>query len=276
MTTSTEIPESGVAGPRSARIDIQHISLAFESKRAGRVQALDDFNLALEPGTFCCIVGPSGCGKSTLLRILDGLQAPDQGRVLLNGVPVTEPTLDIGFVFQRYNLLPWRTVLANVEFGLENQGVAKERRREIARRWVKIVGLDGFEQHYPSQLSGGMQQRVGLIRALAIDPTVLLMDEPFGAVDDLTRMRLQEELLGLWERENKTVVFVTHDIEEALYLADRVVVMSARPGRIEEVFDVDLPRPRDPNMRATPEFGALKADVLRCLHLTGSMGSDTP
>ena len=259
-----------------ARVEIEDVSLTFETKRSGRVQALQNFSLTIEPGTFCCIVGPSGCGKSTLLRIIDGLQKPDEGQVLVNGTAIEKPTLDIGFVFQRYNLLPWRTVLANVEFGLENLGVPKERRREVAEHWMRIVGLEGFENHYPAQLSGGMQQRVGLIRALAIDPKILLMDEPFGAVDDLTRMKLQEELLNLWERDNKTVVFVTHDIEEALYLADRVIVMSARPGRISDVFDVELPRPRNPEIRSTPEFAQLKGEVLRCLHLTGSTEEQKP
>ncbi|ANI40918.1 ABC transporter [Mycolicibacterium vaccae ATCC 25954] len=259
---------------QAARVDIENVSLAFETKRSGRVQALEDFSLTIEPGTFCCIVGPSGCGKSTLLRIIDGLQKPDAGRVLINDKVVEKPTLDVGFVFQKYNLLPWRSVLANVEFGLENLGVPKDKRRQTAQRWMKIVGLEGFEEHYPAQLSGGMQQRVGLIRALAIDPKILLMDEPFGAVDDLTRMKLQEELLNLWERDNKTVVFVTHDIEEALYLADRVIVMSARPGRISEIFDVDLPRPRNPEIRALPEFAKLKGEVLKCLHMTGAIGQD--
>lgn len=274
MTTQLDTDRPGEGINHAAQVDIQNVSLTFETKRSGRVQALEDFSLTIEPGTFCCIVGPSGCGKSTLLRIIDGLQKPDSGRVLLNGKTIEKPTLDIGFVFQRYNLLPWRSVLANVEFGLENLGVPKEKRRETAVHWMKVVGLEGFEQHYPGQLSGGMQQRVGLIRALAIDPKILLMDEPFGAVDDLTRMKLQEELLNLWERDNKTVVFVTHDIEEALYLADKVIVMSARPGRISEVFDVDLPRPRNPEIRALPDFAKLKGEVLRCLHLTGSAGED--
>ncbi|KWX66215.1 ABC transporter ATP-binding protein [Mycobacterium sp. NAZ190054] len=275
MTAQLDTSLSGGTVNQAARVDIQHVSLAFETKRSGRVQALEDFSLAIEPGTFCCIVGPSGCGKSTLLRIIDGLQKPDAGRVLINDKVVEKPTLDIGFVFQRYNLLPWRSVLANVEFGLENLGVPKDKRGQTARHWMKIVGLEGFEQHYPAQLSGGMQQRVGLIRALAIDPKILLMDEPFGAVDDLTRMKLQEELLNLWERDNKTVVFVTHDIEEALYLADRVIVMSSRPGRISEVFDVDLPRPRKPEIRALPEFAQLKGEVLKCLHMTGAIGQDS-
>ncbi|WNG85864.1 ABC transporter ATP-binding protein [Mycobacterium sp. ITM-2016-00317] len=274
MTTQLDPPLSGGTVNQAARVDIEHVSLAFETKRSGRVQALEDFSLTIEPGTFCCIVGPSGCGKSTLLRIIDGLQKPDDGRVLINDKVVEKPTLDVGFVFQKYNLLPWRSVLANVEFGLENLGVPKDKRRQIAQRWMKIVGLQGFEEHYPAQLSGGMQQRVGLIRALAIDPKILLMDEPFGAVDDLTRMKLQEELLNLWERDNKTVVFVTHDIEEALYLADRVIVMSARPGRISEIFDVDLPRPRNPEIRALPEFAKLKGEVLKCLHMTGAIGQD--
>ncbi|MCV7062983.1 ABC transporter ATP-binding protein [Mycolicibacterium vaccae] len=274
MTTQLDSSLSGGTVNQAARVDIENVSLAFETKRSGRVQALEDFSLTIEPGTFCCIVGPSGCGKSTLLRIIDGLQKPDAGRVLINDKVVEKPTLDVGFVFQKYNLLPWRSVLANVEFGLENLGVPKDKRRQTAQRWMKIVGLEGFEEHYPAQLSGGMQQRVGLIRALAIDPKILLMDEPFGAVDDLTRMKLQEELLNLWERDNKTVVFVTHDIEEALYLADRVIVMSARPGRISEIFDVDLPRPRNPEIRALPEFAKLKGEVLKCLHMTGAIGQD--
>jgi len=241
-------------------VEIRNLDMSFESK-SGTIHVLDDIDLSLDPGIFCSIVGPSGCGKSTMLRIIDGLIPPMAGSVTVGDTVVTGPSLDRGFVFQQFNLLPWRTVLANVEFGLENLGVQKQERRERAKRWLRVVDLDEFESYYPAQLSGGMQQRVGLARALAIEPEVLLMDEPFGSVDDQTRMLLQEELLQIWERDHKTVVFVTHDIEEALFLSDLVVVMSPRPGRIIQKIAVPFGRPRKDTLRGDPEFSRQKQTV---------------
>jgi NitT/TauT family transport system ATP-binding protein len=241
-------------------VRIENLDMAFES-RSGSIDVLDKVSLTLKPGTFCSIVGPSGCGKSTMLRIIDGLITPKAGVVKVGEEQVTGPSLERGFVFQQFNLLPWRTVQTNVEFGLENLKVDKAERRERASHWLKVVDLEGFESYYPAQLSGGMQQRVGLARALAVEPEVLLMDEPFGSVDDQTRMLLQEELLRIWEHQHKTVLFVTHDIEEALFLSDLVVVMSPRPGRIIRMLDVPFPRPRKDALRGDPEFARLKQRV---------------
>jgi NitT/TauT family transport system ATP-binding protein len=218
-------------------------------------------SLSCDEHTFTCLVGPSGCGKSTLLRIIDGLIPPDSGEVFIGGQKVLEPSLDRGFVFQQFNLLPWRSVIGNVEFGLENLGVKKDERRRRAEEIIKLVDLEGFEHYYPAQLSGGMQQRVGLARALAVEPTILLMDEPFGSVDDQTRMLLQDELLKIWQRDQKTVLFVTHDIEEALYLGDRIVVMRARPSRISRTMDVPFERPRTDRVRGSADMARLKQEI---------------
>jgi len=241
---------------------VRGVSKAFPRQGGeGILHVLNDVNVTLEAQTFTCLVGPSGCGKSTLLRIIDGLMPPDSGEVRIGGEPVTAPSLDRGLVFQHFNLLPWRTVLGNVEFGLENLGVKKEERRPRAAEVIKLVDLEGFENYYPGQLSGGMQQRVGLARALAVDPSMLLMDEPFGSVDDQTRMLLQDELLNIWERDQKTVVFVTHDIEEALYLGDHVVVMRARPSKITRIIDVPFGRPRSGEVRGSPAMAKLKLEI---------------
>jgi ABC-type nitrate/sulfonate/bicarbonate transport system ATPase subunit len=244
------------------QVEIRGVSKAFPRQgNGGLLNVLNDVNITLEERTFTCLVGPSGCGKSTLLRIVDGLMKPDSGEVRIAGEVVTAPSLDRGFVFQHFNLLPWRTVLGNIEFGLENLGVKKEERRPRATEILKLVDLEGFESYYPGQLSGGMQQRVGLARALAVDPQLLLMDEPFGSVDDQTRMLLQEELLRIWERDQKTVIFVTHDIEEALYLGDQVVVMRARPSKISRVIDVPFGRPRTDAVRGNPEMARIKQEI---------------
>lgn len=243
-------------------VEVRGVNKSFPKQAGdGVLQVLNDVTFTLEAGTFACLVGPSGCGKSTLLRIIDGLIAPDSGEVVITGERVRAPSLDRGFVFQQFNLLPWRTVIGNVEFGLENLGVDKVERRRRAEEIIKLVDLEGFERYYPAQLSGGMQQRVGLARALAIEPSILLMDEPFGSVDDQTRMLLQDELLKLWERSQKTVIFVTHDIEEALYLGDLIVVMCARPSRISRIIDVPFPRPRTDEIRGSPEMGRLKQEI---------------
>jgi NitT/TauT family transport system ATP-binding protein len=243
--------------------------MSFSSSDSGSIEVLDNVNITLDPGIFCSVVGPSGCGKSTMLRIVDGLLRPDSGTVRIGGKTVAGPSLDRGFVFQQFNLLPWRTVQANVEFGLENLRVGKAERRRRAEHWLKVVDLDGFKNYFPSQLSGGMQQRVGLARALAVEPNILLMDEPFGSVDDQTRMLLQEELLQIWERDHKTVIFVTHDIEEALFLSDFVIVMSSRPGRVIRKLDVPFDRPRVDELRGDPEFARLKQAVWEELRSRG-------
>ncbi len=221
--------------------------------------ALQPTSLAVADNDFITVLGPSGCGKSTLLRIVAGLDAPTSGRVLLDGVPVTRPGADRGMVFQSYTLFPWLTVKENICFGLRERGEAQARQAEIAAHYIAKVGLAGFEHHYPKMLSGGMQQRTAIARALANDPKILLLDEPFGALDHQTRGLMQELLLSIWEAERKTVLFVTHDIEEAIFMANRVVVMSARPGRIKADVAVALPHPRHYTVKTTAEFSALKA-----------------
>ena len=237
---------------RGAAIEIASLRREYASGQ-GSVVALDDVDLSIAPGEFVCIVGPSGCGKTTLLRILAGLIAPDAGDVLVNGTRVSGPGPERAIVFQQPTLLPWANVLASVAFGLQLRGVSKVEREEIARGLIKTVGLEGFEEHFPRQLSGGMQQRVGLARALAVNPSILLMDEPFAAVDAQTRRLLQDQLLRLHLDTQKTIVFVTHDIDEAVRLGDRVLVMSQRPGRIVESVTVSVPRPRS---------GDLESDVV--------------
>ncbi len=250
------------AGSDHGTVEIHGVNKSFRNQSERKdLKVLNDVSLSFEGGTFTCVVGPSGCGKSTLLRIIDGLIPPDSGVVKIRGEDVREPSLDRGFVFQGFNLLPWRTVMGNIEFGLENLGVKKDERKRRAQEVLKAVDLEGFERYYPGQLSGGMQQRVGLARALAVDPSILLMDEPFGSVDDQTRMLLQDELLEIWEGNQKTVIFVTHDIEEALYLADRIVVMRARPSRVTRIIDVPFGRPREESIRGSAEMGKLKQEI---------------
>ena len=221
--------------------------------------ALTPISLEVADNDFITILGPSGCGKSTLLRIVAGLDRPSVGRVLLDGAEVTGPGADRGMVFQSYTLFPWLTIEQNVRFGLNEKGMPAAEQAEIARRWIHRVGLDGFERHHPRMLSGGMQQRTAIARALANAPKVLLLDEPFGALDHQTRGLMQELLLAIWELEKTTVLFVTHDIEEAIFMASRVVVMSARPGRVKADVAVPLPHPRHYTVKTTPAFSALKA-----------------
>ncbi len=226
-------------------IEIKGLSKAFAGRNGeGAVQALEDVNLTVHDNEFLTVLGPSGCGKTTLLRCLGGLVGWDQGVVEIDGKPVTGPGPERAMVFQGIALLPWASVLRNVTFGLELRGVSKSEADERARELIGLTGLKGFENRMPNELSGGMQQRVGLARALAVDPDILLMDEPFGALDEQTRRLLQEELLQIWEERRKTVVFITHSMEEAVLLGDRVVLMSARPGKIEEIVPVDMERPR--------------------------------
>jgi ABC-type nitrate/sulfonate/bicarbonate transport system ATPase subunit len=230
--------------------------------RAGPTLALQPTDVTVAPGEFVAILGPSGCGKSTLLRIVAGLDRPTAGRVTFGGVPVTGPGPDRGMVFQSYTLFPWLTVAQNIRFGLRERGVPEAEQRAIAARFIARTGLTGFENHWPRQLSGGMQQRTALARALANDPEILLLDEPFGALDHQTRELMQELLLEIWEADRKTVLFVTHDIDEAVFLANRVLVMSARPGRIKAEVPVPLPHPREWTVKTTPEYAALKGRLM--------------
>jgi ABC-type nitrate/sulfonate/bicarbonate transport system ATPase subunit len=222
------------------------------------VVALDDLDLTIQTGEFVCVLGPSGCGKTTLLKIIAGLVKLDAGSVRIDGQAIAKPGPDRAMVFQHFALLPWADVMANIAFGLELQGTPRPVREQKALDLARAVGLAGFEHHFPRQLSGGMQQRVGLARALAVDPQILLMDEPFGAVDEQTRRLLQEDLLRLLDRSHKTVLFVTHSMDEAARLGDRVVLMTPRPGRVLESVAVGLPRPRPPDIDEYPRFIELK------------------
>jgi NitT/TauT family transport system ATP-binding protein len=252
-------------GAMAAYIEGRNVNLTFRPPNRVPVRALQGFDIDIREGEFLSIVGPSGCGKSTFLSILLGLLKPDSGELSMHGKRIAGPGTDRAMVFQEFGLLPWRTVQHNVELGLELKGMAADARREISARFIEMVGLAGFEQHYPHELSGGMKQRVGLARALATDPEVLLMDEPFAALDAQTRDLMQVELLRIWQETRKTVLFVTHQIEEAIYLSDRVMVMTKRPGHAKKIFPIDLPRPRNYEMRVTPEFNALKLDIWQML-----------
>ncbi|HEY3424332.1 MAG TPA: ABC transporter ATP-binding protein, partial [Negativicutes bacterium] len=218
----------------------------------------DDFNLQVREGEFLSILGPSGCGKSTFLNILAGLDKHDSGQILVDNQPVNDRSFDRGMVFQGYALFPWRTVLENVEIGLQIRGLNKKERKEIARYYLTMVGLSAFANRYPHQLSGGMKQRVAIARVLAYQPGIMLMDEPFAALDAQTRETLQLELIRIWEADKKTIVFITHSIDEAILLSDRVAVMTARPGKIKEIIDVALPRPRTEDIRNSTEFAQIR------------------
>ena len=243
-----------------SKLLIENASRVFPGVRNGQpTRALEPVNIAVGDNDFVTILGPSGCGKSTLLRLVAGLDTPTTGRILLDAKPVTAPGPDRGMVFQSYTLFPWLDVADNIGFGLREKGVPANERVRIVGTWLDRIGLKGFEHHYPKQLSGGMQQRTAIARALANDPAVLLLDEPFGALDNQTRALMQELLLGIWERERKTVLFVTHDIEESIFLASRVLVMTARPGRIKADVPITLPYPRHYTVKTSPEFSSLKA-----------------
>ena len=229
------------------------------------VTALQEINLEVHEGEFAALIGPSGCGKSTFLYIVAGFEKSSAGEILLDGRAITKPGPDRGIVFQEYVLFPWLTVEQNITFGLEIQGRSKDQCNSRCRDLLEITGLSGFENNYPHTLSGGMQQRVAIARALAYDPEVLLMDEPFGALDAQTKRRMLEDFIEIWESMNKTVLFVTHSVEEAAYLSDRVVVMSPRPGRIKNVYNVNLPRPRGEGTKLDPAFHQLMADLRRDL-----------
>ncbi len=247
----------------SARIGIEHVSIEL-GQGADRFEVLHDVSITVEPGEFICLLGPSGCGKSTLLGALAGHLQHASGSLRLDGEPIDGPDPQRGLVFQHHTLFPWKTVLDNVAYGLKMKGVDRATREHEARSLLALVGLEGFERRYPRELSGGMQQRVEIARVLINHPRVLLMDEPFGALDALTRSRMQELLLELWARMRTTIVFVTHDIDEALFLADRVLILSPRPGRIVEELRVGFERPRHAGLLTHPDFVALKR---RCLSL---------
>jgi NitT/TauT family transport system ATP-binding protein len=226
----------------------------YQPRTGGRLLALDNINLQVEDGEFVTIVGPSGCGKTTFINLCDGLLKPTAGRIEIDGIPVTKPGTDRGMVFQDSCLMPWRTVFKNVIFGLECQGLDNPAGQARANEFIKLVGLSGFEEHFPHELSGGMQQRCNLARALTVDPKILIMDEPFAALDAQTREIMQSELLRIWRESKKTVLFITHQINEAIYLADRVIVFAARPGRVKATIKIDLPRPRDLALKRDPSF----------------------
>lgn len=250
-----------MAGERAAvKVHVDHVVKKFETRK-GEMTALNGVDLDIHENEFITVVGPSGCGKSTLLNIIGGLEKPTEGRVLVDGQPVTGPGPDRGIVFQQYALFPWLTVEKNVEFGLKLQGKSKEEAAEIAHKYLKMVELEDFAKHYPKELSGGMKQRVAIARAYATNPKVLLMDEPFGALDAQTRTQLQQELLSTWEKEQKTCFFITHDVEEAIILGQRVVIMCARPGRVKDIIDIDIPYPRDQSTKMSPRFLELKNEI---------------
>ena len=225
-----------------AKVTVSHLTKTYNS---GKVVALQDISFEVRPYESLCILGPSGCGKTTMLRLLDCLIPRDGGEILLEGEPVTAPRPDVAMVFQHFGLFPWKNLEENIAYGLALRGRAKQEVEAIVERYIRLVGLQGFEKSYPYQLSGGMQQRAGLARALAVNPSLLLMDEPFGSLDAQTRETLQEELSRILEQERKTMLFVTHSIDEAIYLGDRILLMTPRPGRIREILSVEIPRPRD-------------------------------
>lgn len=244
------------------KVKAEKILKEFPNKSgAGSSVALGGIDLDIMDGEFFAIVGPSGCGKSTFLEIVAGLVKPTSGSIYIDDACITGPDHNRGIVFQGYALFPWRTVLGNVAYGLEEKGVPEPEREKICREYISLVGLSGFENHYPHELSGGMKQRVAIARALAYDPDILLMDEPFAALDAQTREGLQGEVLRIWNETKKTVLFVTHNIEEAVFLADKIAVMSGRPGVIKKVIDVSLPRPRKEEHRLMQDFMKLRHDV---------------
>ena len=253
------------------KVVFQGVSKSFDTKGEDLL-VLEDVNLKIAEGEFVCLLGPSGCGKSTLLNIAGGFEAPTTGTVSVDGEPVVDPDPRRVFVFQEYGIFPWASVWDNIVLGIRH--LSREKQHEIAQGVIDLVGLSGFERAYPMELSGGMKQRVEVARALAVSPDVIYMDEPFGALDALTRVQMQEWLLDLWSTLGRTIILITHDVEEALLVSDRVYVLTARPGRITMVLDVDLPRPRNYEQVTQPAFGELKARLLAPLRGEASRGSD--
>jgi NitT/TauT family transport system ATP-binding protein len=245
---------------------IAHLSKEFISAAGEKVTALQDINLDISDREFVCLLGPSGCGKTTLLRIIAGLDGATTGSITIDGESIIKPDRKMAMIFQEYSLYPWRNVIDNITFGLEVKGQGKTERYNEAQHYLDLVGLAGFEKSFPYELSGGMRQRVALARALAVDPAVLLMDEPFGALDAQTRNLMQREILEIWEKTKKTIIFVTHSVDEAVFLSDRIVVMTPRPGRIQEIIPILLPRPRD---RTSTEFAQVRRYVLNLIDSRG-------
>lgn len=250
---------------RPVALEVRDLYKQFKGLN-GPVTALKNINLKIHKREFVCVIGPSGCGKSTLIRILAGLEQPTSGQVLLNGEPVSRPGPERGMVFQGYTLFPWLTVKQNIMFGLRESGYDTSSAEQEARQWIDLIGLSRFENSYPHQLSGGMKQRVAIARALANRPKVLLMDEPFGALDAQTRAKMQAYLLEIWKNIDITVFFITHDLDEAVYLADRILVLKANPGEIEELVEVPVPQPRSPEQFLSPEFLATKRHIEHLIH----------
>ncbi len=242
-----------------ASIELRNISKIFTDPKRGELLTLDNISLDIEVNDFLCLLGPSGCGKSTLLNIVAGFEQPTSGTALVDGIPIERPGSDRGVVFQHPTLMPWLDVIENISLSLRLRGMSRSERHERAKEFIDLVGLKGFEHHFPSELSGGMNQRVGIARALLMNPRVILMDEPFAALDAQTKLEMQEELVAIWERRRCTIVFVTHSVDEALVLGNRIAVMTRRPGRIREIFDFDLPRQRD---ITSPLFNDAKRHVL--------------
>ena len=241
------------------KLSIRALNQSFLRDDGSRLMVLDNISFEVKDKEFVCILGSSGCGKTTLLRMIAGLDTAESGSIVLDGVEIQGTSPKVGMVFQEYSLFPWRTVIDNIAFGLEMQGMARDERYRIAECYRNLVNLTQFRDSYPSELSGGMRQRVAVARALALDPVLLLMDEPFGALDAQTRNMLQQELLEIWEETKKTVIFITHSVDEAVYLSDRIIVLTPRPGRVCRIFPVDLPRPRD---RTGLEFAQVRREVL--------------
>jgi NitT/TauT family transport system ATP-binding protein len=256
-SAADQAPGRPPGGPLEPLVDVRSVSKTFKRKGASSdsaLKALEDVTLGIDLGEFTSIIGPSGCGKTTLLRLIAGLDHPDTGEVFVAGQRVERPAPDRAVVFQQPALLPWATVMENVSLGLRVRGVGKEERTAQAGAILETVGLAGYENHIPRELSGGMQQRVALARVFVLNPSVLLMDEPFASLDEITRRRLHRQLLSLWDREPRTGVFITHNVEEAIILADSVMIMSPHPGRVSEIFEVPLPRPRRLEQEHLPEF----------------------
>jgi NitT/TauT family transport system ATP-binding protein len=243
-------------------VNVKNVSRKFTKDEDKSTLALDNVSLEVDDKDFVCFIGPSGCGKTTLLRIISGLDKPDSGEIYLDGTKIDSPGPDRGMVFQEYSLFPWKTVIDNILFGPQMSGEKKNDAITKGEMYLELVGLRQFRDSYPYELSGGMKQRVAIARALANEPAVLLMDEPFGALDAQTRNILQQELLDIWQKKNITILFVTHSVDEAVFLADKIVMMSARPGKIKEIINVDLPRPRD---RTSPEANQLRDHILKSL-----------
>lgn len=251
-------------------ISIQNVRKEFVNQDSSQenIVALNDFTLDIRPGTFVSLIGPSGCGKSTLLRMIGGLELPSSGSIVLDGKEILKPGSDRGFAFQGSNLFPWLTVEQNIAFGLKARHIYKNNKKDV-QNFIDLIGLNGFEKSYPHQLSGGMNQRASLARALVGHPKVLLLDEPLGALDAFTRMNLQDEILEIWQKHSMTMIMVTHDVDEAIYMSDKVVVMSARPSKVEAVIDIELPRPR---ARAQDTFQVYRSKILDILNLGGDVG----